>query len=287
MHDIWNPWHGCHKKSEGCANCYMFNMDKGRGLDPTVVRRSKTGFRYPLQKDRYGQYKIQSGEQLSVCLVSDFFLPEADAWRQEAWDIMRVRRDVKFWLLTKRPELVADRLPDDWGDGWENISLNVSTENQIRADERIPILLDLPFKHKGIMCAPFIGQVDIGQYLDADQIEQVLADGENYNTPRPCHFEWVKLLSEQCRAHNITFIFYGTGENFVKDGRLYHLPDKRVQRLMAYKSGTSFKGRETKYKLYDKFGLLIEDAEKLYHPTLSPKCETCTLKITCEGRGCR
>ena len=24
MHDIWNPWHGCLKYSEGCKNCYMY-----------------------------------------------------------------------------------------------------------------------------------------------------------------------------------------------------------------------------------------------------------------------
>ena len=43
--------------------------------------------------------------------------------------------------------------------------LNVTCENQRRADERIPFLLELPFKHKGIMCAPFIGPVSIRKYL--------------------------------------------------------------------------------------------------------------------------
>ena len=50
---------------------------------------------------------------------------------------------------------------------------NVTCENQRRADERIPILLELPFKHKGIMCAPFIGPVSIAKYLPSGQIEQV------------------------------------------------------------------------------------------------------------------
>ena len=40
------------------------------------------------------------------------------------------------------------------------------------------ILFDLPFKHKGIMCAPFIGPVSIRQYLTAGQIEQVICGGE-------------------------------------------------------------------------------------------------------------
>lgn len=43
---------------------------------------------------------------------------------------------------------------------------------KIRAYERILILRDLPFKHKGIMCAPFIGVVSIEKYLGNGQIEQ-------------------------------------------------------------------------------------------------------------------
>ena len=80
------------------------------------------------------------------------------------------------------------RLPSDWGDGWENIMINVTAENQKRADERIPILLDLPFKHKGIMCAPLLSEIHIEQYL-SDKIEQIIVGGENYNGSRPCHYE--------------------------------------------------------------------------------------------------
>ena len=39
------------------------------------------------------------------------------------------------------------------------------------------------------MCAPFIGQVSIRQYLASGQIEQVICDGENYDGARPCHYE--------------------------------------------------------------------------------------------------
>ena len=45
---------------------------------------------------------------IRVCMTSDFFLEEADAWRDEAWSIMRQRPDVKFFLLTKRPQRVRD-----------------------------------------------------------------------------------------------------------------------------------------------------------------------------------
>ncbi|WP_417083953.1 DUF5131 family protein [Evtepia gabavorous] len=139
MHDIWNPWHGYHKCSEGCQYCYMYTMDQKNGRSGAEIYRTKTGFYYPLQKDRRGQYKIRSGEMLRVCMTSDFFLTEADPWRDEAWDMIRMRPDVIFFLLTKRPQRVSACLPEDWGNGWENVFFHVACENQIRAN--VPIVL--------------------------------------------------------------------------------------------------------------------------------------------------
>ena len=88
------------------------------------------------------------------------------------------------------------------------------------------ILFDLPFKHKGIMCAPFIGPVSIRQYLTAGQIEQVICGGENYDGARPCNFDWVKSLRQECVDANVTFCFIETGTVFIKDGKRYHLPQQ-------------------------------------------------------------
>ena len=174
MHDIWNPWHGCVKASEGCENCYMYYLDRKRNADGRLVYKTNN-FDYPLQRRRDGRYRIQSGELIRVCMTSDFFLEESDKWRPQAWSIMKGRSDVIFFLLTKRPERVAQCLPHDWGDGWDNIFFNVTCENQRRADERMPILLELPFKHKGVMTAPLIGPVEMSEYLSTGQIEQVIA----------------------------------------------------------------------------------------------------------------
>lgn len=46
-------------------------------------------------------------------MTSDFFLEEADAWRENIWDIIRYRKDVKFYILTKRAERIKDHLPSD------------------------------------------------------------------------------------------------------------------------------------------------------------------------------
>ena len=281
MHDIWNPWHGCVKCSEGCQNCYMYYLDGLRGKDGAAVYRTGAGFRYPLSKRRDGRYRVQSGEMLRVCMTSDFFLEEADPWREAAWDIIRQRPDVKFFLLTKRPQRVAQCLPADWGEGWENVMFNVTAENQHRADERLPLLLSLPFKHKGVMCAPFIGQVSIRKFLETGQIEQVLCDGENYDGARPCHYEWVKLLRQECVDNNVTFVFCGTGRRFVKDGRLYKL-EGNIQSRQARKSGMSFRGKPMHFDLYDSLGYPVRDEDR-YRPVFRERCETCGMQMCCNG----
>lgn len=281
MHDIWNPWHGCIKKSEGCDHCYMYFLDRMRDMDGSNIFRTKSGFNYPIQKDRKGNYKIKSGEMIRVCMTSDFFLAEADAWRDEAWELMRIRSDVIFFLLTKRPERVAEHLPKDWGDGWDNIFFNVTAENQRRADERIPILLDLPFRHKGVMCAPFIGQVSIRSYLETGQIEQVLCDGENYDGARPCHFDWVKLLRQECVDNDVTFVFCGTGRRFVKDGKLYKF-EGNIQSQQAHKSGMSYQGKPMHFELYDSEGYPINEEDR-YIPVFRKKCDTCGMRMACNG----
>ena len=283
MHDIWNPWHGCKKCSEGCENCYMYFLDRMRDQDGSRIYNTKNGFRYPLSKNRQGQYKIKSGEMIRVCMTSDFFLEEADTWREEAWAVMRQRKDVKFFLLTKRPQRVASCLPYDWGTGWENVFFNVTCENQKRADERIPILLELPFKHKGIMTAPLIGPVDIGKYLSEGQIEQVLCGGENYDGSRPCHYEWVKLLYDQCREYDVTFNFIETGTCFIKDGKKYRIPNKKIQSQQAFRSGLNHQGKEICFHLTDEWGYEIPK-EDLYIPHYHPvTCRECASRLTCNG----
>ena len=286
MHSNWNPWHGCIKCSEGCQNCYVYYIDAMRGKSGADIYKTKTGFRYPLLKSRNGEYKIQSGEMISVCMTSDFFLKEADQWRDEAWDIMRKRSDVLFLLLTKRPERITECLPADWDEGWDNVFLNVTCENQKRADERIPLLLDLPFRHKGLHCAPLLGPISIGRYLDSGQIQQVACGGENYGGERPCDYDWVKLLREECASRNITFCFMETGTIFIKDGREYRIESKRLQNLQAYQSGMSYQGKPIHFKMKDESGNPIPE-EKLYVPRFISKCETCSFRILCNGcSGC-
>ena len=279
---IWNPWHGCHKVSEGCEHCYMYFLDSKRGLDTSHVFRTEN-FDLPVKRRRDGHFKLPSGMTLYVGLSTDFFVEEADQWRDEAWGIIRQRPDIFFRLLTKRAHRFAECLPKDWGEGYENVMLNVTAENQARADERIPILLNTPAKHRGFMAAPFIGSIDAEKYLQTGKIEEVLCGGENYDGARPCHYEWVKQLSDQCRKYDVTFNFIETGTVFVKDGKTYRIPNKRVQSHQAFLSGLSYQGRKVPRRLRMPEGTLFCTDIIAPEPFFRDHCATCGSRLTCNG----
>ena len=237
---IWNPWHGCHRCSEGCQNCYAYFLDKRYGRDTNQVVKNKSDFTLPVKKDRSGNWKLPGGSFVRVCMASDFFIEEADAWREEAWDLIRRRPDVTFSLLTKRAERIHQCLPPDWGEGWDNVSFSVSCENQKRLEQRIPYLLDLPAKHRWVSLKPFIGEIDIAGFLATGKIETVLAGGENYLGSRPLHYEWVKKVYDACVQNDVQLIFGQTGNIFIKDGQEYKIHNRTEQMVQALKSGLNY-----------------------------------------------
>lgn len=216
----WNPWHGCHKCSEGCQNCFVFQMDKRYGRDTSQVEKVKTNFNLPVKRDRQGNYKYPAGTHFKLCFTSDFFIEEADAWRDEVWDMIRQRSDCTFILTTKRAHRIYKCLPADWGEGWSNVTLAVSCENQKRADERIRWLMAIPCKHRYVFLSPILEYVDLNELLPYGLIERVCVGGESYSGARPCDFSWVEQIFLDCRKHNVEFNFHQTGSQFVKDGKV-------------------------------------------------------------------
>ena len=235
----WNPWHGCQKYSAGCANCYVYRRDAKYELDASAVRKN-AAFDLPVRRLRDGTYKLKGPEQVFTCFTSDFFLDQADDWRAEAWRMMRERSDLEFFFITKRILRFYERLPEDWGDGYENVSIGVTCENQAKADERLPFFLRLPIRHKTIICEPMLEAVDFSPYL-GPAIEQVVVGGESGDTARLMRYDWALGVRRQCEAASVPFYFKQTGARFEKDGREYRIP-RRLQFSQARKSGLSWPG---------------------------------------------
>lgn len=217
---MWNPWRGCHKYSEGCKYCYIHKGDAKREVNTDEIVRLD-GFYAPIEKKINGDYKIKPAQKVFLCFSSDFLLPDADKWRSECWQMIKERSDLHFLFLTKRIERFMNCVPDDWGDGYDNVTVGCTVENQIRADERLSIFNDLPIKHKNIICQPMISPINLEKYLNG--IELVVVGGESDKNARPLNYAWVLDVRSQCVSANVSFEFRQCGTHFVKDGKEYVL----------------------------------------------------------------
>ena len=215
---VWNPWHGCHKKSSGCLNCYMFRRDALYDKDSNVVAKTKD-FNLAIRKHKDGSYYIKSGETVYTCMTSDFFID----WRNDIWQIIKYRKDLNFFIITKRIERFLDCIPDDWNDGYSNVTICSTCENQQMADERIPLLLKYPINHREIIEEPMLENIEIEKYLKSGLIECVTCGGESGDKARECHYEWILNTRNQCINTNTNFYFKQTGANFYKNGKHYNI----------------------------------------------------------------
>lgn len=166
------------------------------------------------------------GPLVFTCSWSDFFIEQADEWRAEAWEIIRRTPNLTYQILTKRPENIAARLPDDWGKGWPNVWLGVSIENQQyahRADE----LREIPALTRFISAEPLLGAI----LLNLKGFNWVITGGESGSGFRPADINWFRIIRDQC-GHNGVQYFHKQNGGTKKidgvwggrelDGRVYH-----------------------------------------------------------------
>jgi len=217
---MWSPWRGCHRYSEGCKFCYIHKGDERRQVDTNVITKTDK-FYAPVEKNKKGEYKIKSGQIVYLCFLTDFLIEEADEWRQECWKMIKERSDLDFLFLTTRIERFMQCVPHDWGDGYDNVIVGCTVENQKRADERLSLFSTLPIKHKDIICQPLIEDINVEKYLNG--VELVVVGGESDKDSRPLDYNWVLSIREQCINKNVHFEFRQCGTHFIKDGNEYTL----------------------------------------------------------------
>ncbi|WP_294909599.1 DUF5131 family protein [uncultured Ruminococcus sp.] len=236
---MWNPWRGCKKCSEGCLHCYIHKGDAKRNVDTNKIIRTKD-FEKPTIRLKNGNYKMKAGI-VYTCFSTDFLIEEADEWRDDCWKMIKERQDCTFLFLTKRIERFMYCIPDDWNDGYENVVVCCTVENQKNADYKLGIFCKLPIKHKCITAQPLLERINIEQYLD--NIEHVVVGGESDYNARPLYYSWVLDIREQCVRKNVSFEFRQCGTHFIKDGKLYKLQTKDLC-SQAKKANINFSAAE-------------------------------------------
>lgn len=142
--------------------------------------------------------------------------------------MIRDRKDLDFLFLTKRIDRFSKCVPSDWNDGYDNVIVGCTIENQESADYRLSILNGLAIKHKCIIAQPLLEEIDIEKYLNG--IELVIVGGESDRNARALNFDWVLKIREQCIQNNVSFEFRQCGTHFIKNNKLYTLQTKELSR---------------------------------------------------------
>lgn len=201
----WNPWQGCKKVSLGCKYCYMYRDKKRYGQDPTIViKSSPTTFNKPLT--------WKDPAKVFACSWSDFFIDEADEWRNEAWSIIKQTPHLIYQILTKRPENIKNRLPEDWGYGWPNVWLGVSVENNDYI-WRIDELYQIPAIIRFVSYEPALGPLNIASKMEDGMVDWLISGGESGPTARPSNPSWFGQIQADCNYYSVPYFHKQNGGN--------------------------------------------------------------------------
>lgn len=193
----------------------------------------------------------RKGRRIFVCPRADLFHEEIPfEFIAAVFGAMAIAAQHTFLITTKRPERMsaffewlsheADRVPGSSGPvslclsklltlgedfphnvgsiapetiAWplSNVHLGVSVENQIAADERIPLLLAVPAVVRWLSLGPLLGPIDL-ELVDCmgapyRAIDWVVVEGESGAAARPMHPEWARTIQEQCHYADVPFFF--------------------------------------------------------------------------------
>lgn len=245
----FNPWWGCSKVSPGCVNCYAEGLTKWRspaeaswGVHGSRRTFGEKHWADPIKWD--AQAEREGWRPRVFCAsMADVFEEHRDVAEERArlWRLIEQTPHLDWLLLTKRPENVRFNVPTPWmADGFPaNVWLGVSVEDQRRAEERVPLLLDLPARIRFLSCEPLLGPVTLRpEWLRPDAIvcgrrtpspesveaiksiiraaarqmgvpllDWIIAGGESGAKARPMHPDWPRSLRDQAEAAGVPFLF--------------------------------------------------------------------------------
>lgn len=200
----WNVAVGCTKVDEDCKYCYMYrdSLNSTR-YNPMKIRKTKSVFDLPL--------KIKLPSKIFTSSYTDFFHPEIDSFRDDAWEIIRRCPQHTFQILTKRPERILKCLPDDWGLGYKNVWLGVSVGSN-NGINRILELVNINARCRFLSLEPLWGPIDLK--LDIDdliKINWVIIGGESGNERgkykyRECKIEWIESIIKDTHITSAIFV---------------------------------------------------------------------------------
>jgi len=232
----WNPITGCSVISPGCTNCYAMRLAGTRlRHHPTRVGLTTGTKAGPVWTGevRFNEEALvqplhwRNPRRIFVCAHGDLFHESVpDDWIDQIFAVMAMCPQHIFQVLTKRAHrmhtymTMLGKAPGPLPNVW----LGVSVEDQVRADERIPILLDTPATIRWISAEPLLGPINLhsaqcretGSCRICPQclggLDWVVVGGESGPGARPMNPDWALSLRDQCAVSGVPFFFKQWGE---------------------------------------------------------------------------
>lgn len=213
----FNPWWGCAKVGPGCDHCYAEALDKRTGGDHWghgKERRRTKDWSGPLRWDRIAA-KTGVRPWVFCASMADVFDNEVpDAWRKDAFDLIRSTPNLNWQIVTKRIGNARKMLPADWP--YPHVGLIATICNQDEADRDIPKLVETPAAWRGLSCEPLLGPIDLEKHLIVGSeggidyaysktqfLNWVIIGGESGPGARPFQVSAARDLIEQCRRGGV------------------------------------------------------------------------------------
>lgn len=234
----FNPWFGCARVSPACENCYAErDASRYRFVDwgPHAERRKKAadGWKEPV---RWNKSAAKSGTRRRVFCASwaDVFDKQApQAWRDELFDLIKKTPHLDWLLLTKRPQNINKMLPGDWGDGYQNVWLGATAEDQTEFDRRWPILAATPAAIRFISYEPALNALNIGA-ATPDWLICGCEKGPNQKPLRHMPDQWSRDVRDACASNGVAFFMKQMAVRGVVTDELDAFPlDLRVREYPA------------------------------------------------------
>lgn len=200
----WRTIGGCTKCSEGCANCYAIRETHRLACNPIFGKDNPykglvkdgewtgTVRPFPHKLDRW--IHRRKPLRIGVDFYADLFGEAVPGdWQDKVLSRANAWRHLTFFFLTKRPERMkaaVDRAIFSLRKGLvKNIHYGTTVENQARADERLPILLQVPGNH-WVSFEPLLGPVTYYGYHPSF----VVVGPETGPRRRPCDIAWIRHI---------------------------------------------------------------------------------------------
>lgn len=241
----FNPWWGCTRVSPGCQHCYAeaFAKRTGHGVWGKGGDRRFFGDRHWGEPLKWDAAAREAGAPARVFCASmaDVFEDRDDLvpHRDRLWDLIVDTPSLRWQLLTKRPENVLALMP--WSVMPANVWIGTTVEDQQRANERIPPLLEVPALVHFLSCEPLLGPVDLSGLIQHRfprwSVDWIIVGGESGAGHRPMNVDHARSLRDQALAAGVAFFFKQHGGRTPKangrelDGRTWdEFPDVEVGR---------------------------------------------------------